>query len=278
MYTPSARRRGPQYARRRSRRRSIVPDLPLQPPATTPAPVFVRPAVLTAWQAELASTMAALHPLVSDDQAPTEPTRPLRNAARGSNPPRPSSEPAAPPPLEPLEALEPPEPVEPVVDLRPRSARAGAALVAVATVAVLVGVAIAFFVHDVKVDVEPELAQPKAVDAPAPVVTALPVEGSHAGGAVESEPKPRARPTPERTRTIEPALFVERVVEEPGYFTVDAHPYATVYIDSERAGDTPLIRHALSGGKHRVKLVSSDGSTKRFIIRIEPGTTLRRRE
>lgn len=259
MYTPSARRRGPQYARRRSRRRSIVPDLPLQPPAKTPAPVLVRPAVRAAWQAELASTMAALHPPVSDDRAPTEPTRRLRNAARGSAPPLPASEPAAPQPVEPL------EPLEPLEDLRPRSARAGAALVALATAAVLVGVAIAFFVHDVNVDVEPELAQPEqVVDAPAPIVTALPVEGSLAGGAVESKP--------------EPALFVERVVEEPGFFTVDAHPYATVYIDSERVGDTPLIGHALSGGKHRVKLVSSDGSTKRFIIRIEPGTTLRRRE
>jgi len=295
MYTPPDRRRDNPSSRMTRRRRSIVTELPLQPPAKTPPPVRIRPAIEAAWRAELASTMAALHPLLDDDQAPTQQTRPLRNGPQASEsparlvseaPPRPLSEPGSPPPV---------LAIEPIVDLRPRTARAGIALAGLAVVAVLISAGIAFFSQNVDVDIQADIAEPEpVVSQPAPVVTGLPVEGSNAGGALTppvaaperaEAPERREKPTkknhtasnrdPKPEPKAEP--FVERIVEEPGFFTVDAHPYATVYVDDDRVGDTPLIRHTLSAGKHRVKLVSSTGGTSRFVIRIEPGATLRRR-
>ncbi len=64
----------------------------------------------------------------------------------------------------------------------------------------------------------------------------------------------------------------------PGYFTVDAKPYHTVFVDGELVGDTPIVRYELPPGTHRIKAVASDGSgTRRFRITVESGETVRRK-
>ncbi len=64
---------------------------------------------------------------------------------------------------------------------------------------------------------------------------------------------------------------------EKGFFTVDASPYATIYVGKRKLGVTPLIRVPLAAGKHRVRAVSSKGGTKRLGIRIDPGKTTKKR-
>jgi hypothetical protein len=64
---------------------------------------------------------------------------------------------------------------------------------------------------------------------------------------------------------------------EPGFLTVDATPYATIYIDGVRAGDTPLIRRSIPAGDHDIKAVSSTGAVKQFHISVQSGQAVRRR-
>jgi hypothetical protein len=59
---------------------------------------------------------------------------------------------------------------------------------------------------------------------------------------------------------------------KPGFYSVDSKPYATIYIDGTSHGDTPLFRISLPPGKHTVKAVRADGTTKTFTITIESGT------
>jgi hypothetical protein len=41
-----------------------------------------------------------------------------------------------------------------------------------------------------------------------------------------------------------------------GYFTIDAQPYAEVYIDGKKVGLTPLVMFPLEPGRHRVRAVA----------------------
>ena len=60
-------------------------------------------------------------------------------------------------------------------------------------------------------------------------------------------------------------------VAEPGLYSVDSRPYATIYIDDRSYGETPLFKLELPAGKHRVRAVRVDGATKRMTITIRPG-------
>jgi serine/threonine-protein kinase len=64
---------------------------------------------------------------------------------------------------------------------------------------------------------------------------------------------------------------------EPGYFSVDALPYAQIYIDGDLAGITPLVRIPLKPGRHSVLAVAESGATERFTISVRPSETVSRR-
>ena len=94
-------------------------------------------------------------------------------------------------------------------------------------------------------------------------------------------PAERAR---RRTARKSAARRAERAAAEkaaaerdPGYFSVDALPYATIYIDGKSAGITPLVRVPLKPGKHTVRAVAENGMVNRFTISIKPGDTISRR-
>lgn len=53
-----------------------------------------------------------------------------------------------------------------------------------------------------------------------------------------------------------------------GTFTIDASPYATIYIDDRVIGDTPLFKSALPAGPHRLRAVRKDGTTKSLEITV----------
>jgi|GEM_PF-2651951 len=61
------------------------------------------------------------------------------------------------------------------------------------------------------------------------------------------------------------------------YLTIDATPYATVFVDGKRIGDTPLVRVAIPSGRRRVRAVTADGTSKTFSIEVGAGDTVRRR-
>ncbi len=62
----------------------------------------------------------------------------------------------------------------------------------------------------------------------------------------------------------------------PGYLTVAANPYATVFIDGKKRGITPIVKLKLPPGIHRLQLVSSaGGKSKNIKIRITSGDVVR---
>jgi hypothetical protein len=84
--------------------------------------------------------------------------------------------------------------------------------------------------------------------------------------------KPARRPTrrpPKKPVEVQPA--VEAAVAEPGFYSVDSKPYATIYIDDKSYGETPVFKVQLTPGKHRVRAVRSDGKSQRLSITIQPG-------
>jgi hypothetical protein len=57
------------------------------------------------------------------------------------------------------------------------------------------------------------------------------------------------------------------------FLTVDATPYATIYIDGEKKGVTPIVSLKLAAGPHRMIAKTEDGRIKRFSLLLEPGKT-----
>ncbi len=85
-----------------------------------------------------------------------------------------------------------------------------------------------------------------------------------------SRPRPARRPRPKTAEVHKPAP-VDAGVAEPGFYSVDSKPYATIYVDDKSVGDTPIFKLQLSSGKHRVGAVRAYGKSKRLSITIQPG-------
>ena len=77
------------------------------------------------------------------------------------------------------------------------------------------------------------------------------------------------RPGRRRVATRKPAE--DAVAAEPGQYSVDSKPYATIFIDGKSFGDTPLFKVPLPPGKHKIRAVRQDGQVLRFAVTIEPG-------
>jgi serine/threonine protein kinase len=68
---------------------------------------------------------------------------------------------------------------------------------------------------------------------------------------------------------VEPGLAEEQRDLADGYFTVDAQPYAEIFIDGKKMGLTPLVKIPLEPGRHRVRAVAVEtGETEAFRIQI----------
>ena len=61
---------------------------------------------------------------------------------------------------------------------------------------------------------------------------------------------------------------------EPGLYSVSSEPdYATIFVDGNQLGDTPLFNIKLAPGKHTVRAVrSTDQRERTFSIEITAGT------
>ncbi|HEY0993586.1 MAG TPA: PEGA domain-containing protein [Kofleriaceae bacterium] len=58
--------------------------------------------------------------------------------------------------------------------------------------------------------------------------------------------------------------------DAPGWYAIDSTPYATIFIDGRKIGDTPLDRISLTAGAHQVRAVLADGRQRSFAIDIAP--------
>jgi serine/threonine-protein kinase len=56
-----------------------------------------------------------------------------------------------------------------------------------------------------------------------------------------------------------------------GYLSIDSTPYATVYLDGDRLGVTPMIRRSVPSGRHRLRVVLEDGRSRKLTVDIPAG-------
>jgi serine/threonine-protein kinase len=113
---------------------------------------------------------------------------------------------------------------------------------------------------------------PEPVPAPAPAPEPEP----------EPEPAPAPKPDkPARVRKPSPppekAPVVEKKKEPPGKLSIDARPWATIYIDGKKIGPTPIVNRDVPAGDHTIRAVAEDGTEKTMRVRVEPGGTVRRK-
>lgn len=69
----------------------------------------------------------------------------------------------------------------------------------------------------------------------------------------------------------------EQVVFGQGTLNVLVDPWADVFVDGERVGQTPLAGRVLWEGRHKVRLENPEGK-KELTVTIEPGQTVVIRE
>ena len=87
-----------------------------------------------------------------------------------------------------------------------------------------------------------------------------------------AEPTRVREPTrPQRARKPPPAVL------RGGYLTIHSQPYAEISIDGTYVDVTPLPRHSLTAGSHRVRAQTRDGRTKTFTVRIVAGEEVTKR-
>ena len=82
---------------------------------------------------------------------------------------------------------------------------------------------------------------------------------------------PSNRPSNKRSREEPPAKV------ESGFLTIDSQPFATVVIDGNPHGFTPIVKLRLDAGPHMIRLTTEDGRSKSLRLVIPADDTLRRR-
>ena len=70
-------------------------------------------------------------------------------------------------------------------------------------------------------------------------------------------------------------LAVEVSAAQPssGFFSIDARPYADIFVDGKPFGQTPLLHKQLAVGVHHLKAVRADGTTKTYDVTIRANAT-----
>ncbi|MET0402846.1 MAG: protein kinase [Cystobacter sp.] len=126
-----------------------------------------------------------------------------------------------------------------------------------------------------EVQEEPRAVEPepmKTADEPeqktSEPAVAMRVEAEPTPKPAEPAPAPIAKPSPpeptRRTVTPRPKSLAK------GTLDLRVRPFATVYVDGVKLGDTPLSPPELTAGRHTVKLVNEEFGEKKFDIVIEP--------
>jgi hypothetical protein len=110
--------------------------------------------------------------------------------------------------------------------------------------------------------VESRVAAPSTAEPPVVNLSATPAEGDPAGEG----PGPPA--------VVGAAAAEGR--DGSGFLEVNCRPWASVSVDGEGVGTTPIKRLRLSAGNHRVTLNNdAKGYSKTFTVKVKPGKTVR---
>ena len=80
------------------------------------------------------------------------------------------------------------------------------------------------------------------------------------------------RPVAAKVRAVKKTEDAPVISGEPGTFSIDSSPYAVIFVDGRRIGETPLFGVSVPAGKHNVRAVLENGTSKTFGIVINPGT------
>jgi hypothetical protein len=156
-----------------------------------------------------------------------------------------------------------------VVVARPRRSAVAAVLAAVAAVAIVVAVAMVAL-RGRGADRASPVA---AIDAVAPPIAAVDA-GAALVAAVDAGEAPVAAIVDAAVGAPAGRVVAAVPAGPPGSLTIDSEPYATIYVDGRRLGDTPLFRATVPAGRHRVRAVRGDGTQRTFTITVRPGKEL----
>lgn len=108
----------------------------------------------------------------------------------------------------------------------------------------------------------PEVAAPPPETAPPP-----PAEIAPKRPPVQAMPRPRPRPAPIRPPPLREAAAIAPV-PGPGWLVVNAIPRAAISIDGALLGETPIVRHPVAAGRHRVLARFGDGREQEQTVQI----------
>jgi eukaryotic-like serine/threonine-protein kinase len=113
------------------------------------------------------------------------------------------------------------------------------------------------------------LPVPANAATPAPPASAPPASAPLALAPPPAPPTGAPRPAPPTgaPRPAPPTVASTQV----GYFTIDSKPYATIFVDGKKIGETPLFRVRLAPGRRRVMAVLASGKSQTFAVVITPG-------
>jgi hypothetical protein len=104
-------------------------------------------------------------------------------------------------------------------------------------------------------------------------VSDLPEAPAASEPAAPASPPPATAPKAAAGKPADGDLVIEEGQPKMAYLSVDANPYATVFIDGDKKGVTPLVRLELQPGLHRMIARTEDGRTKRFTLQLDAGKT-----
>jgi eukaryotic-like serine/threonine-protein kinase len=107
----------------------------------------------------------------------------------------------------------------------------------------------------------PSIAVAPPPDA-APAPDTAPVDAVLDAADIEMPPVDVARPPVDRPP-------VEK--KQPGLFSIDSTPWATIFIDNQSLGITPIVKRSLPAGRHKLRAVLKDGRTRELTIDIPAG-------
>ena len=129
---------------------------------------------------------------------------------------------------------------------------------------------------------QPGAEQPGAGDSKQPTRREESAATREENKAAEgTSPPPERRPSktgkgtsasPAKSTTAPPS-----VPAGPGYFSMDTMPYSEVFVDGKSIGITPLVRVPLKPGKHSVKAVTQDGTSKKLSVTVQSGKVVSKR-
>src|SRR5581483_5591462 len=104
-----------------------------------------------------------------------------------------------------------------------------------------------------------------APPAPPPIAAAQPAPAPPAASAPPAEPAP------------EPSEFPPEPIEhgkprpKKGSLSINAIPWANIFVDGRAVGPTPRLHLPLDAGRHHLKLVTKRGDTRTRTVDVAPG-------